>query len=223
MFLAGFNKRLTTILASRIRYLALKQPSRVAVLALILILATLLPVAFLASTSKSTNTAVLKQSFKPTMRVSVGEATEGNRISNSLNAEIAAREANGSSNVFANVIVMLNSTPGTADTAAFSALGGSVISGLWTHALYGFAGRIPFGKIYAFVNSRSDVLLVEDDAVCNASVAYAAEQVGARPYVWSTLGLQGDPNSAIAILDTGIDASHFNFSPGYGNGNLPIK
>jgi len=61
------------------------------------------------------------------------------------------------------------------------------------------------------------VLLVEKDAVCNASLAYAATQVGARPYIWSTLGLQGDPNSSLAVIDTGVDASHGDFAPGYGN------
>jgi subtilisin family serine protease len=37
------------------------------------------------------------------------------------------------------------------------------------------------------------------------------------------LGLQGDPNSSIAIIDTGIDSSHVDFSPGYGNQNFSKK
>jgi subtilisin family serine protease len=123
----------------------------------------------------------------------------------------------------ANVVVMLSGEPGAGDTEAFVGVGGVVTSGLWSHALYGFAGQIPFGMIGAFVSSRSDVLLVEGDAECHAYVAYAAEQVGARPYVWSTLGLRGDSNSSIAILDTGVDGSHVDFAPGYGSGDFSKK
>jgi hypothetical protein len=65
--------------------------------------------------------------------------------------------------------------------------------------------------------------LVEEEAISHSSLAYAATQVGARPYVWSTLGLQGDPNSAIAVLDTGIDASHQDFSPGFGDQDFSRK
>lgn len=67
------------------------------------------------------------------------------------------------------------------------------------------------------------MLLVEKEAICNSSLAYAATQVGARTYVWDTLGLQGDPNSTIAILDTGIDGSHPDFAPGYGDQNFAKK
>ncbi len=59
--------------------------------------------------------------------------------------------------------------------------------------------------------------------MCHATLAYAAQQVGARPYVWNTLGLRGDPNSSVAVLDTGIDGSHVDFAPGYGAGDFSKK
>jgi hypothetical protein len=165
----------------------------------------------------------LGKEFKPTMRVPVGVDVNTNRISDGLDFEIVQRAANHSDMEPANVIVMLNGSPSQSDTGAFAALGGVVTTGLWNDALYGFGGRIPFGRIATFANSRSDVLLVEKEAICNASVAYAAQQVGVRPYVWNNLNLQGDPNSSLAVLDTGIDASHVDVVPGYGSGDFSKK
>ena len=124
--------------------------------------------------------------FKPAMRVPVGVDVNSNRVSDGLDTEIVQRVANHSDTEPTNVIVMLNSAPDQNVIGAFAASGGVVTTGLWNDALYGFGGQIPFGRIVAFANSRSDVLLVEKEAVCNASVAYAARQVGARSYVWST-------------------------------------
>jgi subtilisin family serine protease len=161
--------------------------------------------------------------FKPTMNVPAGVDTNKNRISDGLENGVAARLNNGSGDALANVVVMLNDEPGTGDTEAFAKLGGVVTSDLWSNAVNGFAGKIPFDNINAFANSRPDVLLVEEDVECHANVAYAARQVGARSYVWNTLGLQGDPNSSITVLDTGIDASHTDFAPGYGSGDFSKK
>jgi len=122
-----------------------------------------------------------------------------------------------------NVTVMLKATPKTHNIDAFVASGGYVTTSLWTEATYGFGGTIPYDKIANFVQRCPDVLLVEKEAVGEASVAYAAQQVGARTYVWNTLGLQGDPNASTAIVDTGIDGSHVDFSPGYGNQNFSKK
>lgn len=52
---------------------------------------------------------------------------------------------------------------------------------------------------------------------------HAAKQTGARNRVW-TRGITGDPNSAVAVFDTGIDPDHKAFSPGYlGNGDFAGK
>jgi|GEM_PF-4274487 subtilisin family serine protease len=45
---------------------------------------------------------------------------------------------------------------------------------------------------------------------------HAARQMGARERLWSK-GIMGDPNSAIAIFDTGIDPNHAGFGNGYSN------
>lgn len=124
---------------------------------------------------------------------------------------------------YVNVTVMLKSEPSIDDVAAFSSSGGYLTTEPWTEALYGFGGRITYSGIVVFASQCPDVLLIEKEAICNATVSYAARQVGARSYVWNTLGLQGDANSSVAVLDTGIDASHFDFAPGYGSGDFSKK
>jgi subtilisin family serine protease/3',5'-cyclic AMP phosphodiesterase CpdA len=166
--------------------------------------------------------------FKPTMSVPAGVDKDHNGIEDSLDLEIAnqSRVPSGSSSVgdkYVNVTVLLKSEPSVEDAAVFSSLGGSLTTELWTQAVYGFGGQIPYSGIDDFATKCSDVLLIEKEAICSATVAYAARQVGARPYVWNTLGLQGDPNAALAVLDTGIDASHVDFAPGYGSGDFSKK
>ena len=148
-----------------------------------------------------------------------------NGIEDVLEAEIAGQlhSSNFVGDEFVNVTVLLKSEPSVEDASAFSSSGGYLTTEPWTEAVYGFGGRIPYSRIGAFAAQCPDVLLIEKDAVCNATVAYAAQQVGARPYVWSTLGLQGDPNASLAVLDTGIDASHVDFAPGFGSGDFSKK
>lgn len=51
---------------------------------------------------------------------------------------------------------------------------------------------------------------------------HAPNQVGARNRVW-TQGVTGDPNSTVAIFDTGIDVNHQALGPYYGNGDWSGK
>jgi subtilisin family serine protease len=161
--------------------------------------------------------------YVPIMRVAADADKNHNGIEDGLDQEIAGKSSVGISQEFVNVTVMMKSKPTVHDADLFVSAGGFLTTSPWTQAVYGFGGRIPYGGIGVFVRQCPDVLLVEKEAVCNSSLAYAAEQVGARTYVWNTLGLQGDPNSSIAVLDTGIDASHLDFSPGFGDKNFSRK
>ena len=44
-----------------------------------------------------------------------------------------------------------------------------------------------------------------------------------RTHAWDNLNYTGDPNMAIAVLDTGVDDSHTAFSPGYEDQNWDKK
>ncbi len=148
---------------------------------------------------------------------------DNNGIADSLDQEITDRMANDTARDPVNVIVVLKSEPTTYDASAFVLCGGYVTTNPWVFAVYGFGGRIPYNRITDFMQLDSNVLLVEKEAVAHATIAYAASQVGARTYVWNTLGLQGDSNSSIAIVDTGIDDSHLDFSLGFGDQDFTKK
>jgi len=161
--------------------------------------------------------------FEPTMVKPEGVDRNNNRVVDVLDEEIAQRLVNGTFRQRVAVMVALKSRPTVHDAAVFAQFGGQVTTQLLTYAVYGFGGEIACDRILGFAESDSNVLLIEKDQTCYAQVAYAAQQVGARPYVWHTLGLQGDPESSIAILDTGIDDSHTDFAPGYGDLNFSRK
>jgi len=172
-------------------------------------------------TSSSSNDA--NQTFKPFMWKPFWADKNNNRIADSLDEEIAQRLLNNTDREYVNVIVALRNQPTANDLNTFALSGGYMTTPLWTHALYGFGGQIPYNQIANFVQSDPNVLLVEKEQISHAHVAYAAKQIGARTYVWKTLGLKGDINSSIAIVDTGIDDSHPDFSPGYGDKDFTKK
>ena len=148
---------------------------------------------------------------------------DNNRVADTLDHEIINRSLNDFAEDYVNVIVVLRNQPTADDANAFALSGGYLTTSPWTHAIYGFGGQIPYNGIADFVQSNPNVLLVEKEEFAHATIAYAASQVGARTYVWNTLGLQGDSNSSIAILDTGIDDSHPDFSPGFSDKDFTNK
>ena len=162
--------------------------------------------------------------FIPTMSIPANVDTDHNGIADSLDQEIATRRSvNDLSQEYVDVIVMLKNQPTASDTNVFVSDGGYLTTTPWTYALYGFGGQIPYNEITAFAEQCPNLLLIEKGAIASGNLAYATKQVGARTYVWNTLGLQGDPNSTIAALDTGIDGSHPDFAPGYGDQNFQKK
>jgi subtilisin family serine protease len=173
--------------------------------------------------ASDTSKCVENGSFKPYVSKPEWVDIDNNGIADSLDQEIADRSRNHAAQEYVNVTVMLKSEPTPYDADAFVSSGGYLTTSAWTQATYGFGGLLPYNKIVDFSRRCSNLLLIEKEAVCNGSIAYAAAQVGARPYVWNTLGFQGDANSSIAILDTGIDDTHPDFSPGFDNQNFSTK
>jgi len=177
-------------------------------------------------TQEETQTTHLVSSdptFKPAVWKPFWVDRDNNCIADALDEEIAARFFNNTSGDYVNVIVALRTQPTTDDANDFVLSSGYLTTSPWTHAMYGFGGQIPYNQIANFVQSDPNVLLVEKEQIGHAHIAYATKQIGARTYVWNTLSLQGDSQSSIAIVDTGIDDSHPDFSPGYGDKNFAKK
>lgn len=87
-------------------------------------------------------------------------------------------------------------------------LGGEIVSS-WS-IIYGAAIRISTDKLYSLAQ-LSGITLITENYECNSFLSKSSQQINIRPYVWDTLGLKGDPDQAIAILDTGVDDSHPDF------------
>ena len=162
-------------------------------------------------------------SFEPVVSKPSWVDMNDNGIADSLDREILEKTANGTAQDHVAVTVLLKSEPTEEDANDFVQCGGYLTTSAWREATYGFGGLTTYEEIVNFTHECPNLLLVEKEATGTADIAYAAQQVGARTYVWNTVGLQGDPATSIAMLDTGISASHVDFQPGYGDENFSKK
>ena len=94
-------------------------------------------------------------------------------------------------------------------TSRVKALGGEVLS-IWS-IIYGAAVRIPVDRLPVLAQ-QEEVTYITENYECKSLLSKSTQQINVRPYVWETLGFTGNPNHAIAILDSGVDDSHPDFT-----------
>ena len=88
-------------------------------------------------------------------------------------------------------------------------VGGEVIS-KWS-VIYGAGVRIK-AKNVNLLSEIADVNLVTENYRTSLKLTTSVPQINVRPYVWDTLGYEGDSDTVIAIMDSGIDDTHPDFS-----------
>jgi len=111
------------------------------------------------------------------------------------------------------VTVLYNSPLTEQELDNFRSLGGSV-NYVYRHALHGFAGGLPANNIRALASTLGEsMVLIEGDYPTELHNDVGAGIIRARTVVWDTYNLECDSNSSIAVLDTGIDDTHPDFSP----------
>lgn len=206
--------------------LSLKPNLALVILFLILIMGSLTPPSHhLLGTSPNSSLSISKGVDFP-FKISMPNVSRVDRDSNGIEDEfefkVKGKVARGDGNELADIVVLLNRTPTNLHTSIFRELGGFITRGPWRHALYGFAGRIPYKLIERLAERLPNLLLIQEDYPYKAFLSYATRQGRVRTYVWDDLGFKGDPSSAIAILDTGIDDSHVNHL-GYGDADFNKK
>ncbi|MBN1214776.1 MAG: S8 family serine peptidase [Candidatus Lokiarchaeota archaeon] len=106
----------------------------------------------------------------------------------------------------------------------FRKLGGKIKS-VYSKIIYGFAGSIDYNKLIEFarlLKLENFEFYIEEDGKGESTLYYTGLNMNLRPYVWNTLGYNGDENGAIAILDSGLDDSH-SMLEGYSSGNFNNK
>ncbi len=89
--------------------------------------------------------------------------------------------------------------------SAIEACGGQIISS-WS-VIYGAAIRIKGIAINSLANIP-EISFLTEDYKSKALLSTSVPQINVRPYVWDTLGYEGDSTHALAIIDTGIDDTH---------------
>ncbi len=131
-----------------------------------------------------------------------------NRIADSLEDSVADLAAKNLSGEELDVVITLYNTPNSEDGNLFRNHGG-VITHRYSHALYGYAGKIPADRIAGLAQDwGAKLCLIEIDAPLTLMMDSAVPQTRVRPYVWNTFGLTGNPDITIGIIDTGLDMTH---------------
>jgi subtilisin family serine protease len=139
----------------------------------------------------------------------------GDRISDSFAAKVANQsmatvQADGVS--YADLIVALDHAPNAADVGAVSSLGGDVPNS-WHDLVYAIHVRMPIvgGRVEQALDLVKQclpgVVVIEENARSEGFLYRSTQMSGAR-YVWNTYGYDGDPNIAIAVMDTGLTSNH---------------
>jgi subtilisin family serine protease len=110
------------------------------------------------------------------------------------------------------VIVILKQPYTETDIDGFLSAGGEIVH-KYERVTYGFSGTVPLSKINELAEALGDKLnIIQQDRPTEACLDVSTQIIGARNTVWNTYGYRGDPDSAIAVIDSGIDDSHTDLS-----------
>jgi subtilisin family serine protease len=141
--------------------------------------------------------------------------SDQNHLADDLEELVSTLMAEGKSSEQVAVLALLYYQPSAVETEAVHALGGT-ITHRFKHALYGFAASLPATSITQLAQLLDGRLCVlEIDGPMEMHVDTTMKQVRARPHVWDSVngyGIDGDPDIVIAIMDSGIDATHTDLS-----------
>ncbi len=138
-------------------------------------------------------------------------------------ASIKGQDA--ASSTIVDLFVCFDHVPTDTDTAALTARGFTV-KDVYKHAIYAVhvVGPAPMGvqTLHELIAGVPGITAIQPNRILRATGLSNTRQIGARQS-WTTyephnatLPLQGDPERAIAIMDTGIDGTHPDLSGGTG-------
>ncbi len=149
----------------------------------------------------------------PVITYPAAEDCDGNLIVDRLDSVIETNFANGTENDPVRVIVTFFEPVSESTLTTFSGMNGK-IRHIYDAVLYGFAGEIPAADIEKFSvvpGVRQNLCIISDDGTQSACLDHAVQQIRARPVVWDA-GYMGNSSTTIAILDSGLDDTHSDFS-----------
>jgi len=149
----------------------------------------------------------------PTIVHPQSEDRDHNLLVDRLELKIEDFERRGNPSERIRIEVVLYEPHRESDLALFEGLGGEVIH-VYRAVSYGFAGVIEAGRVHELkeaLNDEGRLCVIVGDPRGGITLDYSVRQTRARPHVWNA-GYTGNSSTTIAILDTGIDDSHTDFS-----------
>lgn len=150
----------------------------------------------------------------PRLPVMDAEDLDGDRIQDTLQAELARAHASGQDSREPLAVELVFDRPVTvAQQRAFESAGGRIVH-MYRAVAYGFSGSLPRGAMpdMARALGRSLIAITGDDAL-SAQLDQATRNGRVRP-IWasgfagSAAGYVGTSDITIAIVDSGVDATH---------------
>ncbi len=137
---------------------------------------------------------------------------DGDRLSDALETSLDELAAAGKADLPLRFMALLSGPPEDGDAEIVGRFDG-VITHRFHRVIHGVAGEAPAASLRAMAQTWDRKLVLLDlDAVIEGGMDTTLPQTRARPLVWDPIpqghGLEGDPGTTIAILDTGIDDSH---------------
>ena len=143
--------------------------------------------------------------FNPIVTPNFADDSNDNKIHDHLEQLVA----NGLSTTYLTTILTFDRKVDNQIIEEINAQGGEILSS-WD-IIYGAVVRIRADRVSSLA-SVSGVNFITEDYKCHKLLSTSVPQINVRPYVWDTLGYEGDATQAIAIVDTGIDDSHSDLS-----------
>ncbi len=142
------------------------------------------------------------------------EDQDFNLIVDRLEKAIDKAKAEGKESDLVRIEVVLYEPYNQGDLQNFEKFGGKIIH-TFEYVSYGFAGTVPFNKINELKKLLSEngrLCVISDDPKGKAHLDFSAQHLRARTSeVWGA-GYTGNSSTTVAVLDTGIDDAHTDFS-----------
>ena len=143
--------------------------------------------------------------FNPIVEADV--ATDKNR--NKIHDHLEKLISSSFSSDYFDTIVTFDEPVTDSIIEKIESIGGEILA-KWS-VIYGAGVRIK-SKNIELLAQLAEVTYVTENFRSSLKLSTSVPQINVRPYVWDTLGYEGDSDIVIAVLDTGIDDTHLDFT-----------
>jgi hypothetical protein len=128
---------------------------------------------------------------------------------NKIHDDLEALVKNGFASDYYSTIVTFDCPLTDSIRNAIARCGGIILSS-WS-IINGASILIKSSDLYS-LSTIPEISFITENYQSKALLSTSVPQINVRPYVWDTLGFEGDPFDAIAVMDSGFDDTHSDLS-----------